>query len=88
MVRSFFVHDEREGGHLVRWGGSVKITIALLSLFTSVLSAETKAPVVKPAPNPARLPTAANVAYGSHERQVLDFYKAESAKPDTPAKTP
>ena len=81
MVRSFFVHEEREGGDLVRLGASVKITIALLSLFVSVLSAETKAPVVKPAPKPARLPTAANVAYGSHERQVLDFYKAESAQP-------
>jgi acetyl esterase/lipase len=28
-----------------------------------------------------RAPTAANVAYGSHERQVLDFYKAESPRP-------
>lgn len=26
-------------------------------------------------------PTLANVAYGQHERQVLDFYKAESEKP-------
>lgn len=26
-------------------------------------------------------PTLANVAYGEHERQVLDFYKADSAKP-------
>ncbi|MDP1590894.1 MAG: alpha/beta hydrolase [Prosthecobacter sp.] len=34
-----------------------------------------------PAPAPARAPTIANVAYGTHERQVLDFYKAESAKP-------
>ena len=31
----------------------------------------------KPAPVPA---TFANVAYGKHERQVLDFYKAESAE--------
>jgi acetyl esterase/lipase len=31
---------------------------------------------------PARpRPTLANVPYGSHERQVLDFYKAESAQP-------
>ena len=30
---------------------------------------------------PARRPTLANVAYGKHERQVLDFYKAESLKP-------
>ncbi|MBP9223431.1 MAG: alpha/beta hydrolase [Verrucomicrobiales bacterium] len=28
-----------------------------------------------------RLPTAANVPYGTHERQVLDFYRADSDKP-------
>ena len=26
-------------------------------------------------------PTAANVAYGTHERQVIDFWKAKSEKP-------
>lgn len=30
---------------------------------------------------PQRLPTSANVAYGEHERQVLDFYQAESSQP-------
>ena len=30
--------------------------------------------------NPQRLPTYANVAYGEHERQVLDFYQAESSQ--------
>src|SRR5437588_707239 len=31
---------------------------------------------------PAKLePTAAKVAYGTHERQVLDFYKADTDKP-------
>lgn len=30
---------------------------------------------------PQRRPTLANVAYGPHERQVLDFYKAESSRP-------
>ncbi|MES2596833.1 MAG: alpha/beta hydrolase [Verrucomicrobiota bacterium] len=35
----------------------------------------------KAAPKPSRPPTEANVAYGKHERQVLDFYKAESDKP-------
>ncbi len=30
---------------------------------------------------PAVTPTAANVPYGDHERQVLDFYKADSAEP-------
>lgn len=39
------------------------------------------APAVKPAPAPKRAPTVANVPYGTHERQVLDFYKADSSKP-------
>jgi acetyl esterase/lipase len=30
---------------------------------------------------PQKAPTLANVAYGAHERQVLDFWKADSAKP-------
>ena len=34
-----------------------------------------------PPNTPASTPTEANVAYGSHERQVLDFYRAKS---DTP----
>jgi acetyl esterase/lipase len=34
-----------------------------------------------PAAKPMHRPTQANVAYGSHERQVLDFYKAESKQP-------
>ena len=50
-------------------------------LVISSLQAQTPAPTAKPAPKPTRAPTAANVAYGTHERQVLDFYKAESAKP-------
>ncbi len=42
-----------------------------------------KPPDAKPkakAPAPPK-PTLANVAYGTHERQVLDFWKVESAKP-------
>lgn len=35
----------------------------------------------KPATQPARKPTEANVAYGKHSKQVVDFYKAESSKP-------
>ncbi|MEQ2008742.1 MAG: alpha/beta hydrolase [Limisphaerales bacterium] len=41
-------------------------------------------PAAKPAAKPAeaqRVPTHANVAYGTHERQVLDFYRADSDKP-------
>lgn len=41
-----------------------------------------KAAAKKQAPAaPAIKPTQANVPYGTHERQVLDFWKAESAKP-------
>src|SRR4051794_5661326 len=32
-------------------------------------------------PKPKATPTEANVAYGKHERQVMDFYKAKSDKP-------
>ncbi|WP_395715821.1 alpha/beta hydrolase fold domain-containing protein [Prosthecobacter sp.] len=50
-------------------------------LFAASLQAQSAAPATKPAPKPKRAPTVANVAYGTHERQVLDFYKAESANP-------
>ncbi len=39
------------------------------------------APVAKKEEPPQRAPTMANVAYGAHERQVLDFWKADSARP-------
>ena len=35
----------------------------------------------KPPAQPPIAPTFANVAYGTHERQVLDFYQAKSDKP-------
>jgi acetyl esterase/lipase len=35
----------------------------------------------EPAPAPAIAPTARDVAYGTHPRQVLDFWKADSATP-------
>ncbi|MBI3877932.1 MAG: alpha/beta hydrolase [Verrucomicrobia bacterium] len=51
----------------------ISLLLALLTfLHTHVFAAD--APAL-----PA--PTLANVAYGTHERQVLDFYKAESDKP-------
>ncbi|MDB6073814.1 MAG: alpha/beta hydrolase fold protein [Verrucomicrobiaceae bacterium] len=41
-----------------------------------------KAPkAARPAPPPGPPPTMANVSYGPDESQVMDFYKAESAKP-------
>lgn len=56
--------------------------LALLPLLlAATVHAQTPAPAVKPAPAPKRAPTVANVPYGEHERQVLDFYKADSPKP-------
>lgn len=40
-----------------------------------------KKAAAKKAAAPQRAPTLANVPYGDHERQVLDFYKAESKRP-------
>lgn len=47
-------------------------------LFAATLQAQTATPAP---PKPKIAPTLANVPYGTHERQVLDFYKADSAKP-------
>ncbi|MBI5692165.1 MAG: alpha/beta hydrolase [Verrucomicrobia bacterium] len=51
----------------------------LVALAVSALAAE-KTPAAKAEP-PQRPATLANIAYGSHERQVLDFWKAESPRP-------
>ncbi|MHB1081954.1 MAG: alpha/beta hydrolase family protein [Prosthecobacter sp.] len=59
----------------------MKSPVILTLLLAASLYAQTPAPAVKPAPAPKRAPTVANVPYGSHERQVLDFYKADSSKP-------
>jgi acetyl esterase/lipase len=59
----------------------MKSPAILILLLAASLHAQTPAPAVKPAAAPKRAPTAANVPYGSHERQVLDFYKADSSKP-------
>jgi len=59
----------------------MKSSVILTLLLAASLHAQTPAPAVKPAPVPKRAPTVANVPYGTHERQVLDFYKADSPKP-------
>jgi acetyl esterase/lipase len=59
----------------------MKSTALLTLLLAASLHAQTPAPAPKPAPSPKRAPTVANVPYGAHERQVLDFYKADSPKP-------
>ncbi len=59
----------------------------LLAVFVAPLGAADPVPpppAATPAPAtpiPGPPPTLADVPYGSHERQVLDFYKAESDKP-------
>jgi len=40
-----------------------------------------KTPAAKKAEPMPPTPTLANIAYGTHERQVLDFWKAESSRP-------
>ncbi len=61
---------------------SPAILILLLAASLQAQSpAPAPAPAAKPAPAPKRAPTVANVPYGTHERQVLDFYKADSSKP-------
>ena len=57
----------------------MKLQFCLLVLLAATGWAADK-PKVKPSA-PATPPTLANVAYGTHERQVLDFYQAKSDKP-------
>ena len=66
----------------------MKLTPLLLSLCLScgfASAADSSAPA-KTAPAkakaaPERTPTMANVRYGTHERQVMDFWKADSPRP-------
>ena len=72
--------------HIVtRW-----FVICAAALAWSGVSAATAADTNKPAksqakpaakPQPGPKPTLADVPYGTHPKQVLDFYKAESATP-------
>jgi len=62
----------------------LKRSLLPLLALTTLHAADPAPATVKPAtptPVPGPAPTLANVPYGSHERQVLDFYKAESDKP-------
>jgi acetyl esterase/lipase len=58
-------------------------TLSFLSSFAAEAPTKTEAESKAPAERsqPQRPPTVANIAYGGHERQVLDFYKAASANP-------
>ncbi len=58
------------------------LLLAALVVFDSpAFAADAAAAKAKKEEPPQRPPTLANVAYGAHERQVLDFYRVESAKP-------
>lgn len=61
----------------------VAIAISASSAFSAdTASKDSSKPAPPPTTRPAApKPTLQNVSYGSHERQVLDFYKADSAKP-------
>ncbi len=74
-----------------RSGLSISV-VCLIMLCASAVVAQEKVPkgkknqgqaksTKKTDTTPQRPPTEANVRYGEHERQVLDFWKAESAQP-------
>ncbi len=52
----------------------------MLAPLVALHAADTPKPPAPPAA-PAIMPTEADVHYGDHERQVLDFYKAKSGRP-------
>ena len=56
-----------------------RLLLPLLAVSTCC-AAESPKPAT-PTPEPGPAPTLADVRYGEHERQVLDFYRAESATP-------
>jgi acetyl esterase/lipase len=57
------------------------MTPRLLAAFTALLCAGIRLHAQNPTPPPALEPTQPNVPYGTHERQVLDFYRAKSETP-------
>jgi len=56
-------------------------TLTTFALTMSALAADAPKPATRPAALRGPKPTLADVAYGTHPKQVLDFYKAESANP-------
>jgi len=75
-------------GSTIRIMRPTYLTLCVLCALSGALTAAdapAKAPAKpkaeKPKAAPLPKPTFANVAYGTHERQVLDFWKVESDKP-------
>src|SRR5438874_9823564 len=55
------------------------MSFAALFLVACTISLQAQEKKTQPPPQPT--PTAAKVAYGDHERQVLDFWQAKSESP-------
>ena len=62
----------------IRW---IVFSLVALVLSMSALAADAPKPATRPAAARGPKPTLADVAYGTHPKQVLDFYKAESSEP-------
>jgi acetyl esterase/lipase len=69
-----------------------RITVFALFCMASLTatSASTRSAVIEVKPSPAYpesvpKPTLSNIPYGTHKKQVLDFWKAPSASPDNPS---
>ncbi len=60
---------------------SFAATLGLLGFPVAAQDAAKKPTAPTKPAEPQRAPTQANVAYGTHERQVLDFYKADASTP-------
>jgi acetyl esterase/lipase len=60
---------------------SIVFSLTTCLLAMSALAADTTRPATRPAPARGPKPTLADVAYGTHPKQVLDFYKAQSSEP-------
>ena len=60
---------------------SIAFVLSLLGLHVPAQEREKKKDDKKVEKKPAQPPTFAKVAYGKHERQVIDFYQAKSDKP-------
>lgn len=56
-------------------------TVILLTAFASPLTAQTAPKKKQPEKPKGPPPTQANIAYGKHERQVMDFYQAKTETP-------
>ncbi len=55
--------------------------LATLFLAAGALAGQTTKPATRPTSAPQLKATAADVPYGTHPKQVLDFYKAQSSTP-------